>query len=153
VITDRLLLLVFSASLAGGVSADAQTDNTGIRVDGAWARRAPMLESTDSKAGSGNSAAYATLVNLGLTPDALIAATSDAAAAVEIHESYQESGMMMMRPVGKIDVPGGRKIEMKPGGYHIMLLNLLRALEPGQVIDLTLVFDNAGKIPVKAPVK
>ena len=112
-----------------------------------------MLEGGAAKAGSGNSAVYATLVNPGKVPDALVGAASDAAAAVEIHESYQESGMMMMRPVEKIEVPAGKKVEMKPGGHHIMLLNPKRDLKAGTVVGLTLQFQNAGKIPVNAGIR
>jgi len=53
----------------------------------------------------------------------------------------------------KLGVPAGGKLEMKPGGYHIMLINLKRELKAGQVIDLTLVLQKAGRIPVKAKVK
>lgn len=61
--------------------------------------------------------------------------------------------MMMMRPVEKIDVPAGKQVEMKPGGYHIMLLNLKRDLRAGTVVKLTLQFRKAGKIPVSAEVR
>ena len=152
-VTGRLQLLILSAVLAATASASGQSSDAKIRVDGAWARRAPMMESSDAKAGSGNSAVYATLVNPRNEPDALISAATDVAEAVEIHESYQESGMMMMRPVKKIDIPAGRKVEMKPGGYHIMLLNLKRDLKPKEVVSLTLMFEKAGKIPVNAPVR
>ena len=125
----------------------------GMQVDAAWARRAPMLEGSDAKSGTGNSAVYAILVNRGSKPDALIAAASNDAGAVEVHQSYQESGMMMMRPIEKIDIPAGASLEMKPGGYHLMLLNLKRALEPGQTVRMTLSFREAGKIAVTAPVR
>ena len=139
--------------LAVAASAAGQSGDANIRVDGAWARRAPMLKGGDSKSGSGNGAVYAALANTGREPDALVAAASDAAGVVEIHESYLESGMMKMRPLTKIDVPAGKTVEMKPGSYHIMLLNLTRDLEAGQVVQLTLVFQKAGKIPVTAQVK
>ena len=61
--------------------------------------------------------------------------------------------MMMMRPITKLGVPAGGKLEMKPGGYHLMLINLKRELKAGQVIDLTFVLQKAGRIPVKAKVK
>jgi copper(I)-binding protein len=61
--------------------------------------------------------------------------------------------MMMMRPVPKLGVPAGGKLEMKPGGYHLMLLNLKRQLKAGQVVNLTLVFEKAGRLAVKAKVK
>jgi periplasmic copper chaperone A len=123
-----------------------------VRIEGAWARRAPMMKG-DSMAGSGNGAVYLTIVNSGKVSDDVIAASSDAAATVELHESYEESGMMMMRPVTKLGVPAGGKLEMKPGGSHIMLINLKRELKAGQVINLTLVLEKAGRVPVKANIK
>jgi periplasmic copper chaperone A len=151
--TIGLRVSIFWTLLTVAASASAQSGDAKIRIDGAWARRAPMLKSVDSKAGTGTGAVYAALVNAGKESDALVAAVSDAAEAVEIHESYQESGMMKMRPLARIDIPAGKSVEMKPGGYHIMLLNLTRDLEAGQVVQLTLVFQRAGKIPVTAQIK
>lgn len=139
-VTGAVLLIV--ASTAWGQSAV-----TSLRVDGAWARRALMLQ------GTGTGAVYAALVNTGRTPDALLAASTDAAGVVEIHETYQESGLSRMRPVARIEVPSGRTVEMKPGGYHIMLIDLKRDLKAGEVVQLTLVFQNAGKLAVTAQVK
>jgi copper(I)-binding protein len=146
------LLLTSSVILAAAVWAGEQP-GAGIRIESAWARRAPMLEGSAAKAGSGNGAVYAVLVNQGKGPDALISAASAAAGAAEIHETYRDMGMMMMRPVSKLDLPAGRKLELKPGGYHIMLVNLKRELKPGEAVDLTLVFEKAGKIPVRAEIR
>jgi copper(I)-binding protein len=134
--------LVIAASAAWGQSAD-----TSLRVDGAWARRALMLQ------GTGTGAVYAALVNAGKTPDALVSASTDAAGVVEIHETYQESGLSRMRPVTRIPIPPGKTVEMKPGGYHIMLIDLKRDLKAGEIVPMTLVFQNAGKLTVNAQVK
>lgn len=141
------------AAIAAMCASLSHAGDSGMQIRNAWARRAPMLEGADSKSGSGNGAVYATLVNRGETSDALIAASSDSARAVEIHQSYQESGMMMMRSIDRIDVPAGASIEMKPGGYHFMLLDLKRALEPGQVVKLMVSFRDAGQVPVTAQVR
>ncbi len=93
------------------------------------------------------------LVNAGTATDALVGVASDAAATAEIHETYRHMNMLMMRPVAKINVPAGNKVEMKPGGYHIMLLNLKRDLKAGETIGVTLQFEKAGKIPATATVK
>ena len=146
-------LMALSALLFAAASVYGQTGGPGMRVEEAWARRAPMMESGGPKGGSGNGAIYATLVNPGKERDALISATSDAAGAAEIHESYQDMGMMMMRPVKMIEVPAGGKVVMKPGGYHIMLLNLKRELKAGQMVNVTLRFQKAGNIPVSAEIK
>ena len=133
--------LIAVAALASGQVGES------IRVDGAWARRALML------GGAGSGAVYLSLVNPGKHPDALLGATSDAARDVEIHESYQESGVMKMRAVGRIDVAAGDRVELKPGGYHIMLLNLTRDLDAGQVVDMKLRFQTAGAVHVTAHVR
>lgn len=145
-----LSAIVFMASVVHGQSREPE--GVKVRIEGAWARRAPMMKG-DSMAGSGNGAVYLTIVNSGSVSDDLIAASSDAAGTVELHQSYEESGMMKMRPVPKLGVPAGGKLEMKPGGYHIMLLNLKRDLKAGQVINLTLVLQKAGRVAVKAKVK
>ena len=61
--------------------------------------------------------------------------------------------MMKMRPVPKLGIPAGGKLEMKPGAYHVMLLDLKRDLKARQVINLTLAFKQAGRIAVQAKVR
>ena len=78
---------------------------------------------------------------------------SDAATTVELHETRQEGGVMRMRPLPKVDVPAGGRIEMKPGGQHIMLLGLTRDLHPGDTVTVHLRFEKAGEQVVVAPVR
>jgi copper(I)-binding protein len=75
------------------------------------------------------------------------------AASVEIHETRNMSGMMMMEKVPKVVVPRGARVELKPGGYHLMLIGLKQALGPGQTVTLTLVFERAGAIKARAEVR
>ena len=63
------------------------------------------------------------------------------------------SGTMTMRPVESIKLPKGTKVELKPGGYHIMLLDLVKPLEVGDKIELTLTFTEAGEKTVTAEVR
>jgi len=135
------------------ICAPAHSADATIRVEGAWARRAVMLKGSEATAGTGNGAVYVALVNTGRKADALLAVTSDAATAVEIHETYQEGGMSKMRPVSRLELRPGTSVELKPGGHHIMLLNLTRDLKPGEAIQLTLDFEDAGKIPVTAQIR
>jgi copper(I)-binding protein len=95
---------------------------------------------------------YVTIVNHG-APDALLAASTSAASMVELHEVVHEGGVMKMRPLPRFDVPGGGRLEMKPGGHHIMLLGLTRDLKPGDTVSVTLTFDKAGRMTVDAPVR
>ena len=61
-------------------------------------------------------------------------------------------GMMGMQPVARLEIPAGGTVELKPGGYHIMLMGLARPLKEGDEIELTLSFAKAGDVKVKAKV-
>jgi periplasmic copper chaperone A len=123
-------------------------EDASIRLEGPWVRRAPVVPNTPSSA-----AGYVTIVNQGGTPDALLSATADLAASVEIHETRNMSGMMMMERIPKIALPPGGRVELKPGGYHLMLMGLKSALGPGQSVTLTLVFERAGPVTIRAEVR
>ena len=71
--------------------------------------------------------------------DALVAVTSPAAAVVELHETVPDpsTGMMAMQPVVSVPVPAGGMAELKPGGYHVMLIDLVAPLTEGTTIDLS----------------
>ncbi len=105
--------------------------------------------------GMPTSAACALLLNLTAEDDTLIAAASEAAEAVELHEMVMAEGdVMQMRPVeGGIAVPAGGAAVLKPGGLHIMMIGLTQALDDGGTLDLTLTFENAGEMVVTAPVR
>jgi protein SCO1 len=132
----------------GILLAAAPAQESAIRLEGPWVRRAPVM--ADAKS---NTAGYVIIVNRGREPDALLSATADVAAGVEMHETRNMSGMMMMEPVSKIAVPPAARVELKPGGYHLMLIGLKQALSPGQTVTLTLVFERAGPITARAAVK
>jgi copper(I)-binding protein len=100
-----------------------------------------------------NSAVYVTISNYGSEPDALVSATTNMATAGELHETIEKEGKMMMQPRPKFDIPAGGKLEMKPGSYHIMLLGLKHPLKPGDMVNLTLIFEKAGEMSVEAPVR
>ena len=123
-----------------------------VLVEKAWVRRAAVMP--DARPGAPSTAAgYALLRNRGKTADALVAASSDAAERVEVHQTRNMSGMMMMEKVDKVTVPAGGSITLKPGAYHLMLIGLKRSLTPGQSVDLTLEFERAGKIKTRAEVR
>jgi copper(I)-binding protein len=155
------------AGLALGETARAQTET--IKALNAWARRAPAMShgqgamgkmgkmdkmgSMDKMGGGGTGAVYVTLTNSAAQADALVSASSDAAQAAELHEVKHDGGVMKMRPVTAIPVPAHGKTELKPGGYHIMLVGLKHDLKPGDKVAVTLKFERGGEVRVEAPVK
>jgi copper(I)-binding protein len=88
----------------------------------------------------------------------LMSASSPVAGVVEIHEMAMEGNVMKMRALSSgLELPAGKMVELKPGGYHIMLLDLKQQLKDGDTVPVTLVVQGAdGKketIEVKAPVR
>jgi len=146
----RPLLALALAGFAFTTAAGAQ--DAPIVVEKPWVRRAAAMP--DAAPGAPSSAAgYVTLRNRGKAPDALIGGSTDVAERVEVHETRNMSGMMMMEKVPKVVVPPGARVELKPGGYHLMLIGLKQALGPGQTVTLTLVFERAGAIKARAEVR
>lgn len=87
----------------------------------------------------------------------LVAASSPLAGVVEIHEMAMADNVMKMRAVPGVDLPPGKTVELKPGGYHVMLLDLKQQLREGDSVPVTLVVEGKdGKkeiIELKAPVR
>jgi hypothetical protein len=75
----------------------------------------------------------------------LTGAASPVAGVVEIHEMAMDGDTMRMRPIPRLAVPAGGSVELKPGGYHIMLMDLKQPLSPGQQIPITLRLEAGGK--------
>jgi copper(I)-binding protein len=76
----------------------------------------------------------------------LLAAKSPIAAVVEVHSMIMESGVMKMRAVPFLDLPAGKPVELKPGGYHVMLMDLKGQVNVGDVVPVTLIIeDRAGQ--------
>lgn len=87
----------------------------------------------------------------------LLGASSSLTKQVEMHEMAMENDMMRMRQVEQIELPAGKAVELKPGGYHLMLLGLDKQVEAGGTVDITLQFENAAgqkeEVKVSAPVR
>lgn len=118
-----------------------------ITVQEPWSRPAVSGEM------SGVGGIFMTLFNAGETADRLIAARSDVAATVELHETIMENDVMKMRPVPAIEIPAGGQVELKPGRYHIMLIGLKQELQPGDKIKVTLTFEQSGEMTIEAEVR
>ena len=116
-----------------------------IDVNGAWIRASPPV--------SHISAAYFTLINYGDQEDQLFSVVTELAKVVELHNVKKSDGMMSMFPVPFVTVPAEGEQNLKPGGYHIMLINLNQTPKLGEEYELFLHFKHAGIVKVAAVVR
>ena len=164
-----ILAIALLATACSGAASDGTSGSTsgvtsgGLTITDPWSRTSPMV------AGAG--AAFMVIDNTGSAADALVGGSSPVAKAVEVHESYvveaaspdasampQAStgmgGVMMgMRKIDRLEIPAGGTMELKPGSYHVMLIELTRELTVGEKIELTLTFEKAGDVKVTAEVR
>ena len=111
----------------------------------AWAQSSVKIEDAWVRATVAQQKATGAFMRLTAQRDIrLVAASSPVAGVVEIHEMNMEQGVMKMRPVAGLDLPAGRSVELKPGGYHVMLMDLKAPVATDQSVPLTLVFEGQG---------
>lgn len=136
------------AALAGALIAaalPALAQEGAITVTDAYAR--------SSGAAAKTAAAYMTLTNEGSGPDTLVAVEGDIADRIEIHGTEVTDGVARMRQIeGGVEIAPGGSVTLETGGTHVMFMGLTGPLEDGAEVDLTLVFENAGEVPVSVPV-
>ena len=130
--------------IAGMLLLSACGTKAGIEVSDAWARSA-----TQGTTG----AIYFVIQNHNAEADAISGASSDVAETVEVHETKMENGVMSMIHVESVALEPSAKVEFKPGGYHVMLINLKQDLKAGDEVTFTLHFKNSPDITINATVK
>lgn len=132
---SRLLSLVAAASLCG-LSAAAAAQSS-VKVENAWLRPAVAGQS-----GTGGFARFTS--GQGVT---LVGVASPVAAVAEIHEMAMDGEVMTMRAVESLALPAGKAVELKPGGHHLMLMQLKQPLAAGSSVPVTFKFKAAdGKV-------
>lgn len=107
----------------------------------------PRVRATVS--GQTVSGAYMTLINDGSTADRLVSVSASWAGMIQIHQSSTDGGVMRMRemPDG-VPVPARSRVELKPRGMHLMIMQLSAPLEAGRSMPLLLQFEKAGTVKV-----
>ena len=133
-----IALLVASVLSASSFAQDAKIGS--ITVAHPWARATPGAVK--------NSAAFMVFDNTG-TADKLISVTGDVAKEIQIHSMITEAGVMKMREIKSLDIPANGKAELKPGGFHVMLIGLKDGLKEGATFPLKLKFEKAGEVTVQ----
>ncbi len=130
--------------VAVGVRA-ADYDVGAIHISNSWARATPK--------GASNGAGYLTVTSAATAPDRMSCAGSEAAASCQIHSMTMDNGVMKMRPVeAGLEIKPSESVTLKPGGFHIMLVDLKHPLEAGKTVEVTLQFEKAGAVKVELPV-
>lgn len=141
----RKLMVALAAALVAATAMAHDYQLKALKIEHPFARATPPA----AKAAG----AFLTISNTGRQSDRLIRATSPIAGVVELHEMTMDGNVMKMRAVPGIDVPAGAKVELKPGGYHVMLMELKGPLAEGKEVPLTLEFEKSGKIEVKVEIE
>lgn len=124
------------ALLLAATAAQAQ-----VEVDKAWARA--------TAPGAPVAGGYMTIRNKGAAPDRLIGASSSAAAKVELHVHIKDGEVMKMRQVPAYEIPANGSFELKPGGAHLMFVQIARPFKEGDKIPVKLKFEKAGEVSVE----
>jgi len=144
--TMRHIFVAIVLCLGLATAGVAQTTSgTAIEVVHAFAR------ATGATAKTG--VAYLTIINNGAHDDRLVAASSPVAEKAEPHSTTDDNGVMRMRPFPAIEVKAGSRVELKPGGIHLMLMGLRAPLKQGQSFPLMLTFEKAGAIETTVTVE
>jgi copper(I)-binding protein len=128
----RLLLIL---ALLFPVSALAE-----LTIIDAWIKNLPP--SIPVRAG------YMTIHNPGKTEVSILSIRSDAFASVEIHRSFMQDGMMRMEPVGALSIAPGNSVQLKPGDYHLMMMQPKEATRPGDIVLIVLQLDDGSEQPL-----
>lgn len=143
----RTLPKLLAAALLIGVAPASAGDYTlgELEIDRPWTRATPP--------GADTGGGFLTITNESDAPDRLVGAASPIAGRTEIHEMTVVDDVMRMRPLAEgIEIPAGATVELKPGSFHIMFLDLAGPIEQGATVPVTLDFEKAGSIDVELTV-
>lgn len=134
-------LLRFAIPLACIVALSGCGQAKELAVSDAWVRLA---------AAPGRPAAGYFTIRGGATDQTVIAVTTPAAGRVELHETMQHGAAMTMAPIGEVKVPAGATVSFAPGGKHLMLFDVARAVAKGAKVPMTFTFADGHTLAVEA---
>jgi copper(I)-binding protein len=138
----KALKLIAATLVASTLSFAALAQS--VAVEGAWARATVQ----------GQKATGAFMKLVAKDGARLVSVSSPVAGVTEVHEMKMDGNVMQMRPLtGGLELPAGKAVELKPGGYHVMLMDLKTPLQKNTTIPLTLVFKDAKGVETRAELK
>ena len=139
-------LLAASCIFSGACATAAEAGPAPVKVENPWLRASVP----------GQKASGGFMVLTAQRPLQLVGVESPAAAVAEVHEMKMEGDVMRMRAIDHLDLPQGVAVALKPGGYHLMLMNLKQPLAAGQHVPVTLSVQDAqgakSTLSIQAPV-
>lgn len=116
-----------------------------LELTGVWARATPPA----ARVAGG----FLSITNHGSSPDRLTGGAFDRSGSVEVHEMAMDNGVMKMRKLADgLVIQPGETVELKPGGYHLMFMQLKEPLKEGETVNGVLTFEKAGDVAVTYPV-
>jgi copper(I)-binding protein len=136
-----LLLVLAQAGVAGAHSHEKGD----IQVRHPWSRA--------TAPGAKVAVGYMEIRNRGTQPDRLLAASTPLAERVEMHVTQQEAEVMRMRQVKDFEIRARERITLRPGGAHLMLVDITRPLQKGERFPVTLRFERAGELQIEVEVQ
>lgn len=117
-----------------------------IKISDPWVREVPPVSTV--------TALYMVIENTGDKDDKLIGVKSEASKSAEIHTtSIDDNYVATMEKVDALFIPAGKRLELKPGGSHIMLRELKKPLKTGDKVEIDLIFEKSGVVRVVADVR
>ncbi len=147
--TNLLTFILIFFSYINSIYADASNDKASdvnrLIIEDAWIAEAPPVSKV--------MVAYMRLINTGTKTIEIIHAESSLYSSIEFHETIHENGLARMIRHDTLKIPANNKLELKPGGPHIMLFNPTKRLTAGSTAEIKLTTKNNKVITVTVPVK
>ena len=139
------LVIPFLAVVLSGCAAAPQGSAGGaVTVADAWVRPADAGQA---------SAAYLAITNGTPAEETLVGASTPVAGSAAVHQTTTDANGMTGMHEASLVIPAGQTVQLDPGGYHLMLMDLTQTLTPGTTVPLTLTFEHAGPLQVQAEVR
>ena len=145
----KKLILSLAAAAALSLSSLAAMANEAIKAGNLeitmpWTRA--TLEGQPTGGG------FLTIENKGAEADKLLSASSPLTPMVQVHEMKMDGDTMKMSEMKDgLEIPAGAKVELKPGSYHVMFMDLKTGIKEGDVVKVMLKFEKAGEVEVEMP--
>jgi hypothetical protein len=134
-------LLVSTVMIASSAYASNETKVGPLKIENPQARSTVPAQKM--------SGGFLKIENDSAAADKLIAASSSVSKSMELHTMIMDNNVMRMREVKSIDLPAKSKVELRPGGLHLMFIDLNQQLKAGDTIPVKLKFEKAGEVEVK----